>query len=183
MATYYPEQQGQFSEAGKASQQYAPSGAYNNYNPAPQGQAAGYYAAPPTGQAPYYGGAPQTQPQGYYAPPPSGPPPPMGQYQEPAMGGEKVADNSNGRFKPKRKIRDPIPLILFIITVLGFAALSGIVLNNYSKYNGLGGGFGNASQGGTGTSITLDRQTVYMFLLVAALAFLLSALYLVVSSG
>jgi preprotein translocase subunit SecG len=97
-----------------------------------------------------------------------------------ATANEKV-DQSGERFKPKRRLRDPFFLIFFIATLLGFAALSGIVLHNYSKYNGLGGGVGNSSQGGTGTSVTLDRHTVYMLLFVAGLAFVLAALYLVVS--
>ncbi len=62
---------------------------------------------------------------------------------------DSKAQRQDTLFKPKNKWkpRDPIFLVLFIAVVLGYAALSGIVLNQYVKYNGLGGGLGNNSQG------------------------------------
>lgn len=136
----------------------------------------------------------QSQPYAFQGPPQgqyNAPPPPQGQYngngngngynpngnanysggngyQEPSYGTEGGKQDNppqpGERFEPKKRLRDPIFLVLFLASTLGFAALSGIVLNNYNKYSGLGGGVGNGTQGGTGTGVTLDSHTVYMFL-------------------
>lgn len=57
---------------------------------------------------------------------------------------------------PKPRLNDPIFLALFIASVAGFAVLSGIAIKTFVDVNGLGGGLGNARQGGTGTAVTLD---------------------------
>jgi hypothetical protein len=78
---------------------------------------------------------------------------------------------------------------------LGFAALSGIVLNTWISQGGLGGGLG---KGSTGTGVTLNRfevvdslyafltshtrrSTVYLLLLITAAAILLSVVYLLLT--
>ncbi|KAF8973281.1 plasma-membrane choline transporter-domain-containing protein [Flammula alnicola] len=85
-----------------------------------------------------------------------------------------------GRFKPKKRINDPIFLIFFVLQLLGFAAVSGIALNTWISQGGLGGGLGK-SGGQTGTSVTLNRSTVYLLLLVTAAAILLSVAYLMLT--
>ncbi|KAF8200821.1 plasma-membrane choline transporter-domain-containing protein [Pholiota molesta] len=85
-----------------------------------------------------------------------------------------------GRFKPKKTINDPIFLILFVLQLLGFGALSGISLSTWISQGGLGGGLGKAG-GQTGTAVTLNRSTVYLLLLVTAVAILLSTVYLMLT--
>lgn len=58
--------------------------------------------------------------------------------------------------KPRKRVNDIIPLILFIAAVVGFAVVSGIAIHSFVQVNGLGGGMGNSGEGGTGTSVTLD---------------------------
>lgn len=84
------------------------------------------------------------------------------------------------RFKPKKKINDPIFLVLFIAQLLGFAALSGVALKTWIDEGGLGGGLG---KGGvkSGVPVTLNRSAVYLLLLVTAAAVLLSSLYLMLT--
>ncbi|KAG6874464.1 hypothetical protein C0995_010373 [Termitomyces sp. Mi166 len=84
------------------------------------------------------------------------------------------------RFKPKRTINDPLFLIFFVLQLLGYAALSGIVLNSWSSSNGFGGGLGK-SGGQSGTAVTVNRSTVYLLLLVTAAALLLSTFYLMLT--
>ncbi|KIJ68160.1 hypothetical protein HYDPIDRAFT_83809 [Hydnomerulius pinastri MD-312] len=86
----------------------------------------------------------------------------------------------DGRFQPKKRVNDIFFLILFILQLLGFAALSGIVISQWVKDGGLGGGLGNGSQ--TGTSVTLNRRhTVYLLLLVTAAGLLLASAYLMLA--
>ncbi|KAL9711892.1 pH nine-sensitive protein 1 [Leucoagaricus gongylophorus] len=87
---------------------------------------------------------------------------------------------NGGRFQPKKRINDPIFLVLFILTILGFAVVSGIALSNWTSNGGLGGGLGKPG-GRTGTAITLNRSTVYFLLLITAAAVLLSAMYLMLA--
>ncbi|KAJ7783184.1 plasma-membrane choline transporter-domain-containing protein [Mycena metata] len=122
---------------------------------------------------------PQQQQQ--YYPPPGGPPGPTPEYapqyappSEPFFNDTK-SPYENDRFKPKKRINDPIVLILFILQFLGFAALSGITIASWVKDNGLGGGLG---KGNDGTAVTLNQSTVYLLLLVTAAALLLSSVYL-----
>ncbi|KAJ7462311.1 plasma-membrane choline transporter-domain-containing protein, partial [Mycena galericulata] len=75
----------------------------------------------------------------------------------------------NDRFKPKRRINDPIVLVLFLLQFLGFAALSGIVIDTWVKDGGLGGGLGKST---SGTVLCI------LLLLVTAAALVLSTIYL-----
>ncbi|KAJ7218063.1 plasma-membrane choline transporter-domain-containing protein [Mycena pura] len=111
---------------------------------------------------PHMGAAPQYAEQ--YAPP-----------SQPLYTDNK-SGYDNGRFKPKSRINDPIVLILFILQFLGFAAVSGIAIESWVKDGGLGGGLGKDN---TGTSVSLNQSTVYLLLLVAAAAMLLSSVYLI----
>ncbi|KAF7428148.1 putative choline transporter, neither null mutation nor overexpression affects choline transport [Pleurotus ostreatus] len=115
----------------------------------------------PVGPNPGY--APQYAPT-YEQPPPQGP-----------VYGDSKDPYEGDRFKPKKTINDPVFLALFIIQFIGFAGLSGYVLNAWISAGGLGGGLG---KGSTGTSVTLNRSTVYLLLLVTAAALLLSTAYL-----
>ncbi|KAK2463281.1 hypothetical protein APHAL10511_004936 [Amanita phalloides] len=85
-----------------------------------------------------------------------------------------------GRFKPRKRINDPIFLVLFILQLLGFAALSGVVISSWISHGGLGGGLGK-SGAKTGVPATLNRSAVYLLLFIAAAAVLLSALYLMLA--
>ncbi|KAF7964692.1 hypothetical protein HWV62_4171, partial [Athelia sp. TMB] len=82
-----------------------------------------------------------------YAPPPQAP------YQQNPYNGEQKSPYDGDRFKPKKRLNDPIFLVFFVLQFLGFAALSGIVLSEWISEGGLGGGAGS---GNTGTSVTLD---------------------------
>ncbi|KAF8798723.1 integral to plasma membrane protein [Phlegmacium glaucopus] len=84
------------------------------------------------------------------------------------------------RFKPKNRINDPIFLIFFVLQLLGFAALSGIVLNAWISQGGLGGGLGKAG-GQAGSPVTLNRSTIYLLLLVTAAAVFLSVVFLILT--
>ncbi|KAF7315742.1 PPM-type phosphatase domain-containing protein [Mycena indigotica] len=79
------------------------------------------------------------------------------------------------RFKPKKRIQDPIFLILFILQFLGFVGVSVLVLKDWSTLSQDGGGLG---KGNSGTHISLNQSTVYLLLLVTAAALLLSSAYL-----
>ncbi|KAJ7084392.1 DUF580-domain-containing protein [Mycena belliarum] len=113
------------------------------------------------------GAAPGPTPQyaAQYAPPPQ----PQPFYTD------TKSPYENDRFRPKKKINDPIVLVLFVLQFLGFAVLSGIVIASWVKDGGLGGGLGKTK---TGTSVSLNQSTVYLLLLVTAAAFLLSTVYL-----
>ncbi|KAJ7346621.1 plasma-membrane choline transporter-domain-containing protein [Mycena albidolilacea] len=112
------------------------------------------------------GPTPQYAPQ--YAPTQYAPPP------EPFYNDTK-SPYENDRFKPKKRINDPIFLILFVLQFLGFVAVSGIAISQWVKSGGLGGGLGKTH---TGTSVSLNQSTVYLLLLVTAAALLLSTIYL-----
>ncbi|TFK44695.1 plasma-membrane choline transporter-domain-containing protein [Crucibulum laeve] len=134
----------------------------NQPNPGPTpayGQNAGYNAA-------------------YY--PPQGAPPQQPPYEFNGYGGDGKDPYEGDRFKPKKRINDPIFLILFVLQFLGFAALSGIALNSWISEGGLGGGLGKTG-GKTGAAVTLNRSTVYLLLLVTAAAILLSVVYLLLT--
>ncbi|KAL5506999.1 PNS1 [Sanghuangporus vaninii] len=108
---------------------------------------------------------------------PGGPPPPE------AGGYGYNADVKNPyegeRFKPKKRVKDPVFLVLFIAQLVGFCIVSGIVLSSWINSGGLGGGLGNGSA--TGSSVTLNRHTVYLLLLVTAAAVLLATAQLMVT--
>ncbi|KAF8625430.1 hypothetical protein AX15_005390 [Amanita polypyramis BW_CC] len=84
------------------------------------------------------------------------------------------------RFRPRKRVNDPILLVLFILQLLGFAALSGIAISSWISNGGLGGGVG---KGGvkTGIPVTLNRSALYLLLFIAAAAVLLSAIYLMLT--
>ncbi|KAJ6593905.1 integral to plasma membrane protein [Mycena capillaripes] len=122
----------------------------------PQQQQQAYPAYAP-GPTPNY--APQQ-----YAPPP-----------QPFYENDMKSPYENDRFKPKKRINDPIVLVLFVLQFLGFAALSGIAISSWVKDGGLGGGLGKNK---SGTAVSLNQSTVYLLLLVTAAALLLSSIYL-----
>lgn len=114
--------------------------------------------------------------QNQYAPPPNAPPPqpnygmkPSAPYAATPNNAEfqpqevpdqapfsQQTEKTGPRMAPKARLNDPIFLVLYIASVAGFAVLSGIAIKSFVSVNGLGGGVGNAVQGGTGTAVTLD---------------------------
>jgi len=92
---------------------------------------------------------------------------------------EQKSPYEGDRFKPQKRINDPIFLIFFVLQLVGFAGLSGISISEWISDGGLGGGLGNGSQ--TGGSVTLNTHTVYLLLLVTAAGLLLSTLYLILT--
>jgi hypothetical protein len=164
----YPPQNGN----GYPQQQYQQ---YDNNNNGyqqgfPPNQSQPNHYAPPTSEPPPHQG-------NHYAPPTSAPPPPQPNYgmkpsqpyaptQEnaefqpqhvPDQAPFSQADEKTGpRMAPKARLNDPIFLVLYIASVAGFAVLSGIAIKTFVDLNGLGGGVGNARQGGTGTAVTLN---------------------------
>ncbi|KAF9531624.1 plasma-membrane choline transporter-domain-containing protein [Crepidotus variabilis] len=96
----------------------------------------------------------------------------------PSYNGDIKDPYAGGRFKPKKRINDPIFLGLFILQFIAYAGLSGYLLHDFANNNGLGGGLG---KGKTGSSITLNKSTVWLLLLITAASILLSVLYLMVA--
>ncbi|KAI6134513.1 plasma-membrane choline transporter-domain-containing protein [Pisolithus thermaeus] len=90
--------------------------------------------------------------------------------------GDAKSPYEGGRFQPKKRVNDPVFLVLFILQLLGYAALSGIAIHGWIKVGGLSGGIGGGGE--TGSSVTLNWHTVYLLLLVTAAGLLLSAVYL-----
>ncbi|KAI0305768.1 DUF580-domain-containing protein [Multifurca ochricompacta] len=82
------------------------------------------------------------------------------------------------RFRPKSRIKDPVFLIIFLVQFAGFCVVSVLALSTWISQGGLGGGLGGDN---TGTSVTLDRHTVYLLLFVIATALLLSVSYLILA--
>ncbi|WWD17512.1 protein PNS1 [Kwoniella shandongensis] len=153
---------------------------------------------PPQGQGGY-------APQQGYAPPPGppqqsyAPPPPTNYGMKPSQPYAATNPETNGqpnyqyqdtapfsqanektgqRLNPRKRLNDPIPLVLFIAAIAGWAVVSAIAIKSFVDVNGLGGGFGNIGSGRTGTSVTLDYHTVYLLLVVCALGLVIAALYL-----
>ncbi|KAH9485401.1 Protein PNS1 [Psilocybe cubensis] len=125
---------------------------------------------PMYGQQPYPGPTPAYGSEGpYYVPP-----------EQPLYGGDIKDPYAGGRFKPKKRVNDPIFLIFFVLQFLGFAAVSGVALNTWISQDGLGGGLGKGG-GQTGTVVTMNRSTVYLLLLVTAAGMLLSVAYLMLA--
>ena len=160
-AQFYNQQQPQQDYQQPYSQTYGQQGAVG------QGEDRGY--APPSGPPPQAQQAPNNgnwgmKPSQPYAQSQAPPPPTNGGQAENA-GGKLYGDTApfsqanektGARFRPKTRINDIVFLVLFIAAVAGFAILSGIAIHSFISVNGLGGGFGDASQGGTGSSVTLD---------------------------
>ncbi|KAH9935626.1 plasma-membrane choline transporter-domain-containing protein [Fomitopsis serialis] len=107
-----------------------------------------------------------------YAPqyaPPAGPPP--NGY------GDQKSPYEGDRFRPRKRINDPLFLIFFLLQFAGFIVLSGIALNEWVKNGGLGGGVGD----NTGTGVTLNYHTVILLLFITAAALVLSTIYLILT--
>ncbi|KAF9784470.1 plasma-membrane choline transporter-domain-containing protein [Thelephora terrestris] len=128
----------------------------SSYNPGPTPQYAHPTGPLPQGNDPY---APGDGSTGGYA------------------GGFEAEGYDGGRrFEPNKRIRDSFFLVLFIAQFAGFAVVSGLAIATWVSQDGLGGGVGS---GNTGTSITLNKHTVYLLLFVSAAALAFSTLYLV----
>ncbi|THH19968.1 hypothetical protein EW146_g1298 [Bondarzewia mesenterica] len=124
----------------------------------------------PAGYQPVYApGQSEPYAQSYY-------PPVVSENQ--GYGSDPKSPFEGDRFKPRKAINDPIFLILFIAQFAGYCVLSSIVLSSWVSNDGLGGGVGN---GNTGTSITLNRHTVYLLLFVCGSGLLLSTIYLLLT--
>ncbi|KAI0769458.1 DUF580-domain-containing protein [Trametes elegans] len=132
--------------------------------------------SPPHPYAPVYG-APQPGPAPVYAEAPYAPPP-QPAYGQGGYGGDAKSPYEGERFKPKKRINDPIFLVLFIAQLVGFAIISAITISKFVKSDGLGGGAGS---GNTGNSVTLNYHTVILLLFVTGAALFLSALYLILT--
>ncbi|KAF8844322.1 DUF580-domain-containing protein [Paxillus ammoniavirescens] len=106
---------------------------------------------------------------------------PYAQVSQPPDGfhGNTKSPFDDGRFQPRKRVNDIFFLLFFILQLLGFAALSGIVISQWVKEGGLGGGLGSGGQ--TGTAVTLNWHTVYLLLLVTAAALFLSTAYLMLA--
>ncbi|EIN11911.1 DUF580-domain-containing protein [Punctularia strigosozonata HHB-11173 SS5] len=129
---------------------------------------------PNQGYQPMVHPGPESQPYAPQYAPPQGPPQGYGA----GWTADQKNPYENERFKPKKRVNDVFFLILYILTFLGFAALSGIVLDEWVKDGGLGGGLGD---GNTGTSVTLNQHTVWLLLLVTAAGLLLSTAWLMLT--
>ena len=171
-AEYYNGQSGQkgYQEMNNSNDR-GYNGGYNNNNgpsyPDPnnygqQQQQQPYYAPP---QQAY----PQQQQAGQqYMPPNSVPPvaamhssqpyaePQYAANMNPDIGGKANPAQAEHRFKPKKKINDPIFLILFIATFAGMIVVAALAIRQFVKYNGGNGGFGDNGEGGTGISTSLN---------------------------
>lgn len=99
------------------------------------------------GYQPVYHPGPTPQ----YAPP-SEPYPPS---QDTAYGDQK-SPYEGDRFKPKKRMNDIFFTIFFVLQFAGFVVLSALVISEWVKQGGLGGGLG----GNTGTAVTLDSWVI-----------------------
>lgn len=159
------------SGAGQRGYQEMPNNGYNNNNgtmyPDPnqyggQGQQQPYYAPPPQ-QYPQ-----QNQPGQQYMPPSNVPPvvsmqssQPYAEPQYQANMNPDITKHANPaqaehRFKPKKKLNDPIFLVLFVAVFAGMIVVAALAIRQFVKYNGGSGGFGDRGQGGTGISTSLN---------------------------
>ncbi|KAI0812718.1 plasma-membrane choline transporter-domain-containing protein [Irpex lacteus] len=120
--------------------------------------------------------APQYAPPSY---PPNDYPAPSG-YPPNDYPSDSKSPYEGGRFAPKKRLNDPIFLLLYVITVLGFAVVSVIVLIAWVKHGGLGGSVGG-DQNHTGTKISLNSHTAILLLFVAAAGLVLASLYLILT--
>lgn len=155
----------------------AQAGQYGNYPPPNSAPPQGAYPQQP--QQVYNGGGNNNNGTGYafsnenYSQPgptpnnynmkpsaPYAPPPPdnggaEGQYnnyhQQDTAPFSQANEKTGERMNPKARFNDIIFLILFILTFLGFVALSVLALRDFASYGGLGGGFGRGSGGSSAT--------------------------------
>ncbi|KAF8893351.1 plasma-membrane choline transporter-domain-containing protein [Infundibulicybe gibba] len=136
-------------------------------------------------QPPYHQQQQQPYPP-YAAAPHPGPTPayansgPQWQQSPPQEYNDVKSPYEGDRFKPKKKLNDPIFLALFVLQFIGFVVLSGIALASYASTGGRGGGLGKPGAK-TGATVTLNAATVYLLLLVTAAAFLLSTAFLMLT--
>ncbi|KAI0332325.1 DUF580-domain-containing protein [Cubamyces sp. BRFM 1775] len=137
----------------------------------------GWKPGSPHQYQPVYG-APEPGPAPVYAPTTYAPPPPQPPYGGGGYGGDTKSPYEGERFKPKKRINDPIFLILFIAQLVGFIIISVITLSKFGNAGGLGGGVGSD---GTGGDITLNYHTVILLLFVTGAGLLLSAIYLLLA--
>ncbi|WVW83672.1 protein PNS1 [Kwoniella bestiolae CBS 10118] len=177
------------------NQQYAQQNQGYNQGGYPQAPQQSYQppSGPPQGQY-----APQQQAQNQYGMKPSQPyAPPQGPPQGQNYGNDNSYHPESGappayvdtapfsqanektgqRLNPKKRLNDPIFLVLFLASLAGFAVVSGIAIKSFIDVGGLGGGVGSGT-GRTGSSVTLDYHTVYLLLIVCALGLALAAVYL-----
>ncbi|PSS37822.1 hypothetical protein PHLCEN_2v290 [Hermanssonia centrifuga] len=115
----------------------------------------------------------QPGPQPQYGGPSYAPPPPNNGYSL-----DQKSPYEGGRFAPKKRINDPIFLVLFILQFAGFVVVSALAISEWVKDGGLGGGVGT---GHSGSSVTLNYHTVYLLLFVTGAALLLSTIYLILA--
>ncbi|RSH85379.1 Protein pns1 [Saitozyma podzolica] len=87
-------------------------------------------------------------------------------------------EKTGARISPRNRLNDPIFIVLFIVSVVGFAVVSGLAINTFIQLNGLGGGFGSSSSGQTGNDVTLDYHTLYLLVVCCALGLGVAALWL-----
>lgn len=136
---------------------YNGQGAYQNYQPQ-NGQYGDYkqqqqYSTPSGPPPGNYG----MQPSAPYAPPNTGMD--ESQMEHHKMGDtapfSQASEQTGARFRPKKRLNDPIFLVLFIVSFVGFVVLSAISITTFVKTNGLGGGFGGGA-GRTGSAVTLN---------------------------
>ncbi|KAF1987518.1 duf580 domain-containing protein [Aulographum hederae CBS 113979] len=140
---------------------------------APRGEAADYYTNAPTGQPQYQQAGPGYEQKYPQQPPQYGQNYDAPNGQEQGQYGEK--QDFNQTFKlDKPKLNDLWAGILLIAVFLGFAAVSGIVLQGYSATVGFNGG---GIYGG-GNDFGLDTNTIVLFCFVIGMAFVLSLIYL-----
>jgi hypothetical protein len=133
----------------------------NNNNKAQQQYAPPSTPPHPQQHQPQYG----MKPSAPYAPESTQQPPPPNQGYAESQGPpgyndtapfSQANEKTGPRFAPRPRLNDPIFLVLFIASVVGFAVVSGIAISTFVKYNGLGGGFGSSAVGQTGNSVVLD---------------------------
>ena len=165
---FVPGQYGQsypqgYQGQGYGNNQYAPPQGHPppGPGPGPQGQGNGNWGMKPSepyAQGQYQQPPPQTQQYHQH------PPPAQAQAQvNPENGGgnmygdtapfSQANEKTGARFKPRKRLNDPIFLVLFLASFAGFCVLSGIAISEFIQQNGLGGGLG---QGEGGDSATLD---------------------------
>ncbi|GFZ44180.1 Protein PNS1 [Saitozyma sp. JCM 24511] len=171
---------------GAQSQPQPPQQGYytNNSNNNHNNPKAQQQYAPPSGlPQPQYG----MKPSAPYAPASNqqSPPPDQGYAESQAPPGyndtapfSQANEKTGPRFAPRPRLNDPIFLVLFIASVVGFAVVSGIAISTFVKYNGLGGGFGSSAVGQTGNSVVLDYHSVYLLVMCCVLGLAVAALWL-----
>ena len=78
-----------------------------------------------------------------------------------------LADLPSCSVSPSQRVKDPFFLVFYILTVLGYCAVSGIALNAWRQSGGLGDGLG---KGQGGSAVTLNASTAYLLCFVGGAA-------------